>query len=909
MKTLVKILAISTLVHWQISTLLYATAPPTANFSAFSIVISTGDSIDFTDLSDTGTAAITTWSWTFSGGTPGASTDTNPPNIKYTAAGKYDVKLFVRSADGEDSLTKVDYICVGVPCVDFTASQTIICGDETIDFTDLSGNTPTSWAWTFAGGTPGTSTAQNPTITYNSAGTYDVTLIANNSDGSDTLMKASYITANSCTKFTVTDTLDAGAGSLRQAILDANVNVGLDTIVFNISGAGPHTISITSAELPELTDNQGAIIDGYTQSGAVENTSVSGALNGTLDIVVSNTTDTLITGLTLTSNNNVIKGLVLPDWGDSANTNGRVIEITGNNNKVLGCYISMDYTGTTVGSDSNTNRSIHVTGSNNTIGDGTAAGRNLISGSGGDVILGVGIVLASGTTNNTVKGNIIGLQYDGTTPVASSNQYVGIQVTGSSHVIGGNTAGERNIISGNIGWGIWILGAATTVTGNYIGLAVDGITAITGNKFGGVALESGANGNTIGGSGAGEGNVISGNRDGGNGVGVRLRSVGTTGNIIIGNIIGLAADGSSNITGANQFNGVLLWDGANGNTIGGTGAGEGNVISGNASSGVQIRGDAGSNNTVVGNIIGPQQDGNTAPTTTQSTGIQIGGIGSGTSNNTIGGNSAGARNIISANSTYGIYITSSGGSGNIVKGNYIGLASTGTSIITGASQDYGIHIDGSDNNTIGGNTAGARNVISGNLTYGIYLTGASASNNGIKGNYIGSGAGLSPISGAAQDYGVYLASDASNNTIGGWAAGEGNTIAFNTANGIFITGAGSDSNLIARNLIYDTTVAMTGKPINLNSSGNANYTPPGIDSANQTNVWGSSANNGDTVEVYLHYDVVGGFKTTTAGRAAQLLQRVTGCLVDFCSTQAMRLLLMFAIMQRKILLSSVLMLM
>jgi len=708
----------------------YATAPPTANFSAFSIVISTGDSIDFTDLSDTGTAAITTWSWTFSGGTPGASTDTNPTNIKYTAAGKYDVKLFVRSDDGEDSLTKVDYICVGLPCVDFTASRTVICGNETIDFTDLSGNTPTSWAWTFSGATPGTSTAQDPTgIAYNTAGTHDVTLIATNVDGSDTLTKASYVTINPCTKFIVINTLDAGAGSLRQAILNANANVGLDTVVFDIAGAGPHTISITSAELPSLTDNLGLIIDGYTQPGAVENTSVSGALNGTLDIVVSNTTDTLVTGLTLTSNNNVIKGLVLPDWGDS--TSGTGINIVASNNKVLGCYIGMDYTGTTVGGNGNTVRGISVISGNNAIGDGTAAGRNLISGSGG-VGLGTGIVL-TGTTN-TIMGNIIGPQYDGTTPVVSSNQFIGIQVTGSSHVIGGNTAGARNIIAGNSGWGIWILGAATTVTGNYIGLAADGITAITGHKFGGVALESGATGNTIGGAGAGEGNVISGNRDGANGIGVRIRSAATTGNIIIGNIIGLAADGSSNIIGLNQFWGVYVWNGAGGNTIGGTGTGEGNVISGNGG-GVQIRGDAGSNNTVVGNIIGPQQDGNTAPTTTQGTGVRIGGIGSGTSNNTIGGNSAGARNIISASASYGIEITPSGGSGNIIQGNYIGTNINGTADLGNGGD--GIYIAGnSDSNEIGGIGAGQENIIAFNGGDGIDINSDTSEFNPIRRNSI-----------------------------------------------------------------------------------------------------------------------------------------------------------------------------
>src|SRR5436190_6264800 len=62
--------------------------------------------------------------------------------------------------------------------------------------------------------------------------------------------------------FTVINTNDSGAGSLRQAILDANTNLGLDTICFNIPGSGVHTISLTSA-LPPIADP--VFIDGYTQ--------------------------------------------------------------------------------------------------------------------------------------------------------------------------------------------------------------------------------------------------------------------------------------------------------------------------------------------------------------------------------------------------------------------------------------------------------------------------------------------------------------------------------------------------------------------------------------------------------------------------------------------------------------------
>jgi gliding motility-associated-like protein len=85
------------------------------------------------------------------------------------------------------------------PITDFNASLTSICEGDCIDFTDLSTNSPTSWEWSFPGASPASSTSQNPTsICYNTAGSYDVTLIAFNANGSDTLNKTQYISAVTC---------------------------------------------------------------------------------------------------------------------------------------------------------------------------------------------------------------------------------------------------------------------------------------------------------------------------------------------------------------------------------------------------------------------------------------------------------------------------------------------------------------------------------------------------------------------------------------------------------------------------------------------------------------------------------------------------------------------------------------
>jgi PKD repeat protein len=125
--------------------------------------------------------------------------------ITYNTPGTYDVTLVATNAYGSDTETKINYIVVEPagqpPVADFTASATTITEGESVTFTDLSSNGPNTLEWTFPGGTPGTSTAQSPTVTYNTQGTYDVTLFAANPYGSDTKTKPGYITvlpAGSC---------------------------------------------------------------------------------------------------------------------------------------------------------------------------------------------------------------------------------------------------------------------------------------------------------------------------------------------------------------------------------------------------------------------------------------------------------------------------------------------------------------------------------------------------------------------------------------------------------------------------------------------------------------------------------------------------------------------------------------
>ncbi|MCF6170597.1 MAG: PKD domain-containing protein [Bacteroidales bacterium] len=165
---------------------------PTADFSADTTELIQGDTAWFTDESEPG---IMAWSWNFDGALPDTSSERNPWTI-YSDTGYFDVSLKVVNADGEDSTMKTAYIHVNQllpPDAQFTADITEIQAGETIHFSDTSANEPTSWYWEFEGGSPPSSTQQNPAIRFNSAGAYDIKLVATNLGGSDSLVKEEYI--------------------------------------------------------------------------------------------------------------------------------------------------------------------------------------------------------------------------------------------------------------------------------------------------------------------------------------------------------------------------------------------------------------------------------------------------------------------------------------------------------------------------------------------------------------------------------------------------------------------------------------------------------------------------------------------------------------------------------------------
>jgi len=164
---------------------------PVAGFSADATEIIAGTAVNFTNTS-TGYQATRTW--TFEGGNPATSTEENP-RVMYSTPGTYQVSLTVTNPCGDDTKTETAYITVTAPqqgeapVADFSFATTQLEEGFSVQFNDLSTNLPTTWSWTFANGTPETSTEQNPVVTFAEEGDYLVTLVTENEYGRDSVAR------------------------------------------------------------------------------------------------------------------------------------------------------------------------------------------------------------------------------------------------------------------------------------------------------------------------------------------------------------------------------------------------------------------------------------------------------------------------------------------------------------------------------------------------------------------------------------------------------------------------------------------------------------------------------------------------------------------------------------------------
>lgn len=213
--------------------------------------------------------------------------------------------------------------------------------------------------------------------------------------------------------------------------------------------------------------------------------------------------------------------------------------------------------------------------------------------------------------------------------------------------------------------------------------------------------------------------------------------------------------------------------------------------------------------------------------------------------NTIGGTSAGWRNVISGNSRAGVYIAGSGADKNIISGNYIGTDITGAAGLGNLGAGVEI-VGGAQSNTVGGTIAEERNIISGNGSFGVVISNVETENNVIKGNYIGTDISGTIDLGNAW-IGILIKAGASSNTIGG--VGAGNMIAFNGGEGIVVEGADADFNKISRNSIHDNS----GLGIQI-WDGNDGIRPPDIAWCNLADdiltISGDDVRSNVTVEVF-----------------------------------------------------------
>ncbi len=273
-------------------------------------------------------------------------------------------------------------------------------------------------------------------------------------------------------------------------------------------------------------------------------------------------------GGTTTASSNFIAGNV----GAGINISGTGTK----SNKVQKNFIGTKLTGLAAMPN---NAGIQIFGgaTSNTIGGTTASVRNIISGNnfGGVNISG------TGTKSNTVAGNFIGTDKNGTAALPNTGAGVVLFGAAQSNIIGGPTSASRNVISGNLNQGVFLGDNGTKsnqVISNYIGINAAGTAAIP-NSFSGVEIFN-ANANFIG--AVGKGNVISGNAN----YGIAISGATALSNSVQANLIGLNAAASAGI--GNAFSGFILFNGAQKNLIGSSTTGAGNVIAFNVFSGIDV---------------------------------------------------------------------------------------------------------------------------------------------------------------------------------------------------------------------------------------------------------------------------------------------------------------------------------
>jgi hypothetical protein len=610
--------------------------------------------------------------------------------------------------------------------------------------------------------------------------------------------------------FAVTTVADAGPGSLRQAILDANAAEGADEIHFDLGGSGVRTIApaspLPAAWVPVTID--GTTQPGYAGTPLVQ---IDGAAAGPAADGLVLRYEPVPAGTQPPRGPGEVRGLAVIRFGGSG------VVAMADDVTVRACRVGVNAADDAARPNGT---GVLVLSSNVLVGGPSAADANVLSGHAG---AGVRVAFSPGSSlpaNVVVQGNAIGTDASGSLDLGNGGDGVTVD-EGTVSVLG-------NVISGNGRDGVrGEVQSRLRVEGNSIGTNRAGSAALA-NVGSGVFV--GGNGGTIGGAAAGQGNVISGN----GGPGVRVDHTGTSGSAdfaIRGNAIGTDAAGAVAI--GNGAEGVLIEGQGPGSyaynefTLGGSEPGEGNVISGNAAGGVRV---VGGNGHITANRIGTDASGARAlPNGASAAAAHRDGITAESSYLFIGGFAPGGGNVISANPGHGVAIAGGGSTfhynligtdlggevdlgngGDGIRATAGGGASLYNNVVSGNALD-GVHLEQGgvlQSNKIGTNAAGNRalgnggdgldmfspngwsdvswNVISANGGHGVRFGGGhTLFGLMMRGNLVGTDvSGTLPLGNAGS--GVYLTSRSFH--VGGEGASSGNVISANGGDGITVAG-------------------------------------------------------------------------------------------------------------------------
>jgi hypothetical protein len=375
--------------------------------------------------------------------------------------------------------------------------------------------------------------------------------------------------------FYVLNTADAGPGTLRQAIIDANAQAGSDMIVFAIGAVGSQQAIWLNSALPAITDTLN--VNGRSQGGPGYSGPPLIELNGQIAGSPN------VSGFELAASNCVVTGFAIRNFSG----HGIWIHTYGY------CWIYGNYIGTNLAGTIDAGNTLdgvridHVDGC--TIGGTVASYRNIISGNDGD---GVSILGYFTATQNEVIGNYIGTDATGTSAIGNGD---GVYISGApNNLIGGTTPGKRNVISGNLDDGIEVAGTGSAdnlIRGNYIGTNAAGTAAVP-NSYG--IYLPGALNTMVGGSSPDSRNIISGNMQ----RGVLISGSTAAGNRLYGNYIGTDTTGTGPL---GNGDGVWIASSASYNDIGGSSPGMPNRIAYNGRYGVCVQ--SGVANTISQNAI------------------------------------------------------------------------------------------------------------------------------------------------------------------------------------------------------------------------------------------------------------------------------------------------------------------